>query len=76
MTDCPHCGRTLGEERTSAVYADVRDTGDDGLRVDLAFVCDGCEQNIVIEDIPADEGLVGHLFLDDLSTFDGRGYHA
>lgn len=72
---CPKCGHIIGEDGPCEVHAEVTDTDSGGLRVDLAVVCDGCDGNVVIEDIPADEGLVGHL-LDDLNDFDGRGYRA
>ncbi|WP_248911078.1 hypothetical protein [Halocatena marina] len=74
MTDCPHCSRTLGETQYLAVHAKVCDTDEDGLRIDLACVCAGCGGDILFEDVPADEGLIGTGYPGAGTRFEGRGY--
>lgn len=75
---CPECGHQFaGEDSPCEVYAEVRDGGAHGLRIDVAFVCDGCETNIVIEDAAADTGAIGQVTSAGfLSRFDGQGYRA
>lgn len=76
MTVCPDCGHRFAEDGTTEVHAKVRASEQYGLRIDVTFVCAGCDENIIIEDIPADEGLIGTISTNFLSRFDGKGFHA
>lgn len=76
-SECSECGHQFAEDGSCEVHAQVRSSDEHGLRIDLEFVCDGCETNLIIEDVGADDGVIGQGGESTLlSRFNGRGYRA